>query len=152
MVSAVIMVVMVAITAVGAAFRLERSLQPEKLGSEAMEHVLDHMIRANAKNPIENFSRQVPVSQMPGKAHELIGITVRDLDNRLRSRLHHEQSPIFELQGVPVSHSNRFRQIQKHILALIRNESDATAMARVEIERESARRMFHGPMPGGSMN
>ena len=152
MVSAVIMVVMVAVTAVGATFRLERGLQLYKLGSEAMEHVLDHMIRTNAKNPVENFSRQVPVSQMPGKAHELIGITVPYLDNRLRSGLHHEQSPIFKLQGVPVSHSNRFRQIQKHVLALIRNESDATAMARVEIERESARRMFHGPMPGGSMN
>jgi hypothetical protein len=146
------MVVMVAITAVGTAFRLERDLQLYKLGSEAMEHVLDHMIPTNAKNPIENFSRQVPISQMPRKAHELIGITVPYLDNRLRSGLHHEQSPIFKLQGVPVSHCNRFRQIQKHVLALIRNKPDAAAMARVEIERESARRMFRWPMPDGPMN
>jgi len=117
-----------------------------------MEHRLDHMIRTNAKNAAANFSRQVPVSQMPGKAHELIRILVPDFDNRLRSGLHHEQSPIFKLQGVPVSHSNRFRQIQKHVLALIRNESDAAAMTRVEIEREGARCMFRGPMPDGPMN
>src|SRR5262249_35357752 len=120
--------------------------------SEAMEHLLDHMIRTNAKNAVANFSRQVSVSQMPGKAHELVRILVPDFDNRLRSGLHHEQSPILKLQGIPVGHGNRFRQIEKHILALIRNESDAAAMALVEIEGKSARRMFRGPMSGAPMN
>jgi hypothetical protein len=117
-----------------------------------MEHRLDHMIRTNAKNAAANFSRQVPVSQMPGKAHELIRILVPDFDNRLRSRPHHEQSPILKLQGVPVGHGNRFRQIEKHILALIRNESDPAAMALLKIEGEGARRMFPGPMSGAPMN
>jgi hypothetical protein len=110
------------------------------------------MIRANAKNPVENFSRQVPVSQMPGKAHELIGITVPYLDDRLRSGLNREQSPIFKLQGIPISQGNRFWKIKKHVLALIRNEVDAAAMARVEIERERARRRLLGPMPRETMN
>ena len=117
-----------------------------------MEHVLDHMIRANAKNPVENFSRQVPVSQMPGKAHELIGITVPYLDDRLRSGLNREQSPIFKLQGIPISQGNRFWKIKKHVLALIRNEVDAATMARVEIERERTRRRLLGPMPRKTMN
>ena len=117
-----------------------------------MEHVLDHMIRANAKNPVENFSRQVPVSQMPGKAHELIGITVPYLDDRLRRGLNREQSPIFKLQGIPISHGNRFWKIKKHVLALIRNEVDAAAMARVEIDCQSARCFFLWPKAGGAMN
>jgi hypothetical protein len=146
------MVVMVTITAVGAAFRLKRGVQLYKLGSEAMEHLLDHMIRANAENPVANFSRQMPVSQMPGKAHELIGILVPDFDNRLGGGLHHEQPPIFKLQGVPVSHGNRFRKIENHVLALIRSEANAPAMARVEIEGKSAHRSFRGPMSGGAMN
>ena len=150
MMSPVTIVVMMA--AVCATLRLEGRLHFYKIRSEAVEHLLDDMVGPNAKTLVSNFSRQMPVSQMPGKAHELIGITVRDLDNRLRSRLHHEQSPIFKLQGVPVSHCNRFRQIQKHVLALIRNKPDAAAMARVEIERESARRMFRWPMPDGPMN
>jgi len=37
----------------------------------------------NAKNLASNFSRQMPISQMPGKAHKLMGIFVPDFDNTL---------------------------------------------------------------------
>ena len=148
----VIMVVMVAITTVSAAFRLERGLQLYKLRSEAMEHLLDHMIGPDSKNLVANFGRQMPVPQMPGEAHELLGILVPDFHNRLRSGLHYEQSPIFKLQGVPIGHRNRFRKIEKDVLALIRGQANAAAMARVEIERERAGRAFPGPMSGRPMN
>jgi hypothetical protein len=148
----VIMAVMVAITTVSAAFRLERGLQLYKLRSKAMEHLLDHMIGPNSKNLVANFSRQMPVSQMPGKAHELIGILVPDLDNRLRSGLDHEQSSIVKLQGVPIGHRHRFRKIEKDVFALIRGQANAAAMARVEIKRERAGRPFPGPIPGRPMN
>jgi len=143
---------MVATTTVSAAFRLECSLEAYKLCSTAMEHLLDHMIGPNAKNPVTNFSRQVPVSQMPGKAQASVGIHVPDFDDRLRSRPHHEQSPISKLQGVAVSHGNRFRKIEKYVLALIRNEVDAAAMARVEIESERACRLFGRPMSRLAVN
>jgi len=48
-----------------------------------MEHMLDHMVRSNAEKLVSNFGRQMPISQMPGKAHELIGIFVPDFDNKL---------------------------------------------------------------------
>jgi hypothetical protein len=145
------LVVMVAIT-VSATFRLERRLQLYKLRSEAMKHLLDHMVGPNAKNLVANLSRQMPVSQMPGKAHELIGILVPDFDNRLRSGPHLEQSSVVKLQGVPIGHRNRFRKIEKDILALIRGQANAAAMARVEIERERAGRALSGPIPGRPMN
>jgi hypothetical protein len=148
----VMMVVMEAITTVSAAFRLERGLQLCKLRSEAMEHLLDHVIGPNSKNLVANFSRQMPVSQMPGKAHELIGILVPDFDNRLRSGPHLEQSSIVKLQGVSIGHRNRFRKIEKDVFALVRGQANAAAMARVEIERERAGRAFPGPMPGRPMN
>jgi hypothetical protein len=146
------MVVMVAITTVSAAFRLERVLQLYKLRSEAMEHLLDHMIGPDSKNLVANFGRQMPVPQMPGEAHELLGILVPDFHNRLRSGLHYEQSPIFKLQGVPIGHRNRFRKIEKDVLALIRGQANAAAMARVKIESERACRLFLRPMSGGAMN
>jgi hypothetical protein len=65
----IIMVVMVAVAAIGAAFGLERSLYLYKVRSEAMEHVLDHMVGPNAENLVSNFRRQVSISQMPSKAH-----------------------------------------------------------------------------------
>jgi len=83
----VIMVVTVAVAAVSAAFGLEGGLHLCQIRPEAMEHVLDHMVGPNAKNLVSNFSRQVPISQMPGKTHKLIGIFMSDFNDRLRSGL-----------------------------------------------------------------
>src|SRR5258707_13820816 len=87
MIPTVIMVVMVAVTAVSAAFGLEGGPDLYKFRSEAMEHILDHMVGPNAKNLVSNFSRQMPISQMPSKAHKLIGIFMPDFDNKFRSSL-----------------------------------------------------------------
>ena len=86
MMPTVVMVVMVAVAAVSAAFGLEGGLHLHKIRSEAMEHILDHVVGPNAKNLVSNFSRQMPISQMPGKAHELIGIFMPDFDNRAPQR------------------------------------------------------------------
>src|SRR5262245_58899861 len=120
MMSAVIIAVMVAIATVGTPFRLEWGLQLQELGSGAMEHLFDHMVGSNAKNLIANFSRQMPVSQMPGEAHELVGIFVPNFDDRLRGGFDLQQPPVLELQGISVGHGNRFRKIEKDIFALVR--------------------------------
>jgi hypothetical protein len=83
----VIMAAMVAAPAVSAAFGLEGGLHLYKIRFEVMEHILDHMVGANAKNLVSNFSGQMPISQMPSEPHELIGIFMPDFDNRLRSGL-----------------------------------------------------------------
>jgi hypothetical protein len=87
MVSMFVMGVMVAVAAVRTALGLEGGLHLYKIRSEAMEHILDHVVGPNAKNLVSNFSRQMPVSQMPGKTHKLIGIFMPDLYNELRSGL-----------------------------------------------------------------
>jgi hypothetical protein len=117
-----------------------------------MEHLLDHMIGPNAKNLVADFSGQMPVSQMPGKAYELIGIFMPDLDNRLRSGLDHEQSSIFKLQAISIRHRNRVRKVEKDSLALVGHQANAAAVARVEIEGERARRSFLRPMSRGPVN
>jgi hypothetical protein len=83
----VIMIGMVAVAAVSAAFGLEGGLHLYKIRSEAMEHILDHMVRPNAKNLVSSFSRQMPISQMPSKAHKLIGIFVPNFDKKFHSGL-----------------------------------------------------------------
>jgi hypothetical protein len=81
------MIVMVAVAAVSPAFGLEGGLHLYKIGSEAMEHILDHMVGPNAKNLVSNFGWQMPVPQMPGKAHKPNRVFMPDFYNRLRSRL-----------------------------------------------------------------
>src|SRR5262245_26484440 len=94
----------------------------------------------------------MPISQMPGEAQELAQILVPDLDDRLRGGFDLQQPPVFELQGIPIGHSNRFGKIEKDIFALIADQANAAAMAAIEIEREGACRSFLRPMSGRAMN
>jgi hypothetical protein len=77
--------IVVMMATVCATLGLEGRLHLYKIRSEAVEHLLDDMVGPNAKNLVSNFSRQMPISQMPRKAHKLIGIFVPDFDNKLRS-------------------------------------------------------------------
>jgi hypothetical protein len=152
MMPTVIMIVMAAVAAVGAAFGLKGALRLDKICAEATEHILDHMVRPDANNLVSNLSRQMSISQMPGKAHKLIRIFMPDLDNGLRRGLNREPPPILKLQAIPVGHRDRFRKVEKDIFALIRSQANAAAMASVKIESESACRLLPRPQPGGSMN
>jgi hypothetical protein len=143
---------MVAVAGVSAAFGLERDLHPYKVCSEAKEHILDHVVRPNAKNLVSNFSRQMPISQMPREARQLIGIFMSDFDNELCRSLNLEPSAIFKLQTISISHGNRLGKVEQDIFALIRSQANAASMARVKIESERAGRFFRRPIPGGSMN
>src|SRR5262245_54589513 len=148
----VIVAVMMTVSAVSAAFRLERCLHPCEVCCEPKEHVLDCMIWRNAKNLIANFGRQMPISQVPGEAHELGGILVPDFDDKLGGGVDLQQPPVFKLQGISIGHGNRFRKIDKDIFALIRCQTNAAAMTSIEIEREGACRSLLRPMSSKTMN
>ena len=142
---------MVPITPVRTAFGLEGSSHVHKIRSQPLEHLFDHMVRPNAKNLASNFGRQMPISQVPGKTRKLTGILMPDFDNELGSSLNLQQPSVVKLQAISVGHGNRLRKIEKDIFALVRGQANATAMARVEIERDGACRLFLRPMPGGVM-
>jgi hypothetical protein len=152
MVPTMIVVVMLAATLVSAAFGLEGSPHVHNIRSQSAEHLLDHMVRPNAKNLGANFSRDMPISQMPGKSRNLTGILMPELDNELGSGLNLQQPSIVKLQAVSITHGNRLREVEKDIFTLVSGQANATAMARVEIESDGARRLFLRPMPGGAMN
>ena len=71
------MFVMVAVP-VSSTFGLESSLNLCEICSEATEHVFDHVIRPNQENMVSNFSRQMPIAQVPGKTNHLCRIFVSD--------------------------------------------------------------------------
>ncbi|MGC2002717.1 MAG: hypothetical protein WA658_22875, partial [Candidatus Acidiferrales bacterium] len=106
----------------------------------------------NPKHVVSNFSRQVSVTQMPRKAHELMGIFVSDFHNRLRCSLNFQPPPVFQLQAISIGHGNRFRKVKKDIFSLVCSQANTSAVARIKIERQSACRLFFRPMPRGAMN
>jgi hypothetical protein len=146
------MVVMVAVAAVCAAFGLEGDPYLHEIRSETAEHILDHMIGANAKNVVPNFRRQMPVSQMPSKPRELMRIFVSDFDDGLRSGVDLQPPSVVQLQAISIRHCDGLWQVEKDIFPLIRSKANAAAMARVKIERERACCFFFRPMSSGTMN
>jgi hypothetical protein len=147
-----ILVTMVAVAAVSTTFGLERGLHFRELRAEAVEHLLDHMVGPNAENLVPNFSRQMPVSEVPSQARKLVGISVPNFDNMLRSSLNHQPPPILKLQTISISHRNRLRKVEKDIFPFVRSQANAAAMARVKIESEGACSVFPRPMASGPMN
>ena len=146
------MAAMVAVAGVSAAFGLERDLHLYKICTETKEHVLDHVVRPNAKNLVSNFSRQMPISQMPRKARQLIGIFMSDFDNELCRSLNLEPFTIFKLQTISISHGNRLGKVEQDIFALIPSQANPPSMPRVEIKSKGACRVFRRPIPGEPMN
>jgi len=81
------MIVWVTMVAVRAAFRLKGHLHLGELRAEAMKHLLDHSVGPDPQKVLLDFSGQMAISQMPGKAHELCLELVPHLHNRLRRGL-----------------------------------------------------------------
>jgi hypothetical protein len=138
--------------AVCAAFGLEGDLYLHEICSETAEHILDHMVGANAKNVVPNFRRQMPVSQVPSKPRKFMRIFVSDFDDGLRGGVDLQPPSVVQLQAISIRHCDGLWQVKKNILALIRGKANAAAMARVKIERERACCFFFRPMSSGTMN
>lgn len=127
---------MVLVAGVSTAFGLERTLRSLKICSVINEHILDHAIRPNAKHLLSNFSRQMPISKMPRKARQLIGIFMSDFDHELRRSLNPEPSTIFKLQSISLSHGNGLGEVKQDIFTLIASQANPTSMAGVKIESD----------------
>jgi hypothetical protein len=152
MMPAVGMVVMVAVAAVRATLRLEGDLHLHEIRSETAEHILDHMVGANAKNVVSNFRRQMPISQVPSEPHKLMRIFVPDFDDGLHGGMDLQPPSVGQLQAISIRHRDSFRQVEKDIFTLICSQANAAAMACVKIESERACRFFLRPMSSGTMN
>jgi hypothetical protein len=96
MVPAIIMVVMLYLAAVSATFRLKGYPYLDQNCSEALQHVLDHVIGPYAKHSLPYLGRQMPITQVPGKAHQLTWILMPDFNGELRSGLNLQPPPVFE--------------------------------------------------------
>ena len=147
-----VLVVRMAVAAVSAAFGLKSGLHLDEVRSETTKHVLDDMVRPDAKDLVPDLRRQMPVSQMPGEAHELLGVVMPDFDDQLCRGSDPEPSPVVELQAIAVRHCDRLLKIEQDFFPLIDGQADAAAMSRLEVERERAHCFVRRPMTGRPVN
>jgi hypothetical protein len=146
------MVVPMAMAAVRTGLRLEGCLQLRERRSEAAEHLFDDVVRPDAKSLTPDLGRHMPVAEMPRESDELTRFRVSDVDHGLRRRSNDEPRPVLELHAVSIGHWDRYRQIEKHLVALIGDQTEASTMPMVEIESDRADCEFLRPFTGASMN
>ncbi len=152
MMSLAIVAVAVQPVVVGASFGLEGSLRPHEARAEAQEHVLDDVIRPDAKSLVPNFSGQMSIAKMPGEPHELRVITVPNFDNSLVGCSNPQPHPILELQSIAIGHRDRFWKIDKDIPALICAQANAAAMSRIKADGKGVSSLFSRPLAGAAMD
>lgn len=144
--------VMIVTVPVGAAFWLESSLNPLKIGSEAKEHILDHRVRSNQKDTSSNLGRQVPIAKVPSKAHQLVAVGLSDLYEWFGGGFDHEPSTVIQLQPITIRHGDGLGKIQEDIFSMVRGETNTSAMTPVEIKRKSADSLIVRPVPCRTIN
>jgi len=143
----VVMAVHTAVT-IGTAFRMEGRVDGHDIGAELDEHVLDHVITADAQPVAEQFGRQVPVAEMPGEAQQMRAVLGADLDQSLGRRLDRDDASVLEQQAVPLLQRHGLGQVEQELRPALGGHGDAAPVPRVEIEHDGVGRRL-GPEAGG---
>ena len=140
------MMVAVLVT-IGAVLRIERRFDRRKPCAQPAQHVLDHMVAADAQPVADDLHVEMPVADMPGEPRQLARIGRCDLDQRLRPAGDAHHPAIVEDEAVTVAQCRRLRQVEQELGAALAGEDDAAAMALLRIERDADRR--RSPRPSG---
>lgn len=118
MLMAVIMTLRLAV-AIGAAFRIERRGNGGQLAAEAGDHVLDHMIAADAQDAAHELGRQVAVAQMPGNLDQMGHVVCRNFHEVFVRAQNLDDPAIFQLQAVAMMQMHGMRLIEQEIQTLV---------------------------------
>jgi hypothetical protein len=130
------MMVTLLMTAVSAAFGLKGRLQLDEDRSKAAQHVFDDVVWPYAERLTSELGWNMSIAEMPRQTHELPDIAVGDIDDGLRRRANDEPTAVLDLQAVSITHCGRGVQVKKHLVALIGDQADTTAVPIVVIEGE----------------
>src|SRR5215472_1530953 len=110
----VVMVVVVIVSGtVGTAFGLKRCLDLLDSGSETLKHSFNNVVGPDTEDVFANLSREMAISKMPGKSHQLMAVFVPDFHQRFGGGSYPEPGSVVELESVAVGHGDRLRQIKQ---------------------------------------
>jgi hypothetical protein len=143
----VIEVLVLILPTVSAAFGVKGGHYLHQIRPKTFQHLFDHVIGSNAQDLVSDFCWQMSVAEVPSYARQLMGIPVPDFDNELGSRPYFEPPPIVELQPISIRHCDRFRKVEENFFALIREQTNPSPVAPLEIEREASCSLVCRPSP-----
>jgi len=128
-------IVAVRMLPVSAMLRIERRLHRRKPRAEPAQHLLDHMIAANAQPVADDLHVDVPVADMPGEPRQFVTVGGGDFDQRLRPADDAHDAAVIEHKTITVTERRRLRQVEQEGRAALAGQNGAAAMALMRIER-----------------
>jgi hypothetical protein len=101
-------------------------------------HGLDDVVVGDPQTPLdEHLDREVTVAEVPGEARQMAWVVGGNVEHVLVGGVDHEPASRLEGEPVALGQRRRLREIQKHRLALVGREPDATPVAVLEGERNT---------------
>jgi hypothetical protein len=131
----VIVIMAVCMLPVRALLRIERRFHRRKPRAEATQHVLDHMIAANAQPIADDLHIDMPVADMPGEPRQFAAVSSRDFDQLLRPADDAHDAAVVEHETVAIAQSRSLRQVEQKGRAPLTGQNDAAAMPLVRVEQ-----------------
>jgi hypothetical protein len=129
------MIVPVRMPPVGAMLWIEWHFHRREPRAEPAQHVLDHMVTANAQPIADDLHVDMPVADMPGEPRQFVTIGRGDFDQRLRPAGDAHDAAVVEHETVTVTQCRRLRQVEQEGRAALAGQNGTAAMALMRIER-----------------
>ena len=138
----------VRVLAVGALLRIEWRVNRSEPRGEPAQHILDHMIAANAQPITDDLHVDMPVTDVPGKPRQFVAVGGGDFDQRLRPTDDAHNAAVVEHETIAVAQSGRLRQVEQKRRAPLAGQNDAAAMPLMCVERNLIDRTGAVPVAG----
>jgi hypothetical protein len=145
----VVMMMMALVMVVGAALGIKRRFDRLKPGTEAAQHILDHMIAPDAQPLADDLHVDVTITDVPRKARQIVGVGGGDFDERLGPADHADDRAVVEHETVAVAERGGLRQIEQKFGAALTAQHHPPAMALMRIEEDGVDGARFIPVSGG---
>lgn len=130
---------------IGATFGIERRLDLDKAAAEAPDHVGDDVVAPDAQSARRDLGRQMAVAEMPGDAHQMLGIRPPDLDQWFGGCDHFHQPAVFQHQGIATAQRHGLLEIEQEGEPTGALHGEASTVAVVETEHHRIGRLTGPP-------
>lgn len=148
MVVAVIMIKVVimpmrmpALGMIGPARRLERLVDLEDDGAEALQHGADDMIAQDDDAVFLDLGRKMPVAEMPGELDQMRSVASANLEELLVRGEDLDQFTVVAHQQVAIGEKHRILQIEHDHFAIFQMQQFAAQMAQIMRQLDLGDRM-----------
>jgi hypothetical protein len=130
----VIVTMAVRMLRVGALLRIERRFHRRKPGAEPAQHVLDHMVAANAQPIADDLHVDMPVADVPGEPRQLVAVGSGNFGQRLRQADDAHNAAVVEHEAVAIMKGHRLLQVEQKGGAPLAGQNDSAATPLVSVE------------------